>query len=104
MTTSWAKYRMNKNRNNQYRPEQLTLFKQLKATRPNSTLLMEYTIVYGNEQGINMTAIADIADLTKKEVFRLNGPVHNSNTREVKDWEQKEYLQKLGWKVTDIST
>lgn len=95
---------MRENRNNQYRPEQLLFYKQLKATRANSELLMEYTIIYGNEQGINMTAVVDIADLTKKEVFRLNGPIHNSSVQEEKDWEQKEYLQKMGWKVTDIDS
>lgn len=101
---SWAKHRMGQNRNNQYRPEQIAIYKQLKATRANSTLLMEYSITYGNEQGVNMVAIADIVDLTKKEVFRLNGPYHNRNVSEIKDWEQKEYLEALGWKVTDIST
>jgi very-short-patch-repair endonuclease len=47
-------------------------------------------------------AIADVVDMTKKEVFRLNGGVHNSNRQEEKDWEQKEYLEQYGWKVTDI--
>jgi very-short-patch-repair endonuclease len=100
--SSWAKHHMHENRNNQFRPEQITLYKQLRATRANSELLMEYTIKYTNEQGKTMIAIADIADLTKKEVFRLNGPIHNSNRAEVKDWEQKIYLEQKGWKVTDI--
>ena len=99
---SWAKRRMRENRNNQFRKEQIVLYKQLKATRANSELLMEYTIKYTNEQDMPKIAIADIADLTKKEVFRLNGSIHNANNSEVKDWEQKEYLQKIGWKVTDI--
>jgi very-short-patch-repair endonuclease len=95
---------MRENRNNQFRPEQLEMYKQLRAIRANSELLMEYTIKYTNEQGVDMVAIADIADLTKKEVFRLNGEIHNTNRSEIKDWEQKEYLTALGWKVTDIET
>jgi len=103
-SSSWAKYRMRQNRNNQFRPEQIELYKQLRAIRANSTLLMEYTIKYTNEQGVDMIAIGDIVDLTKKEVFRLNGEIHNTNRAEIKDWEQKEYLQIAGWKVTDIET
>ena len=95
---------MRENRNNQFRPEQQELYKQLRAIRSNSLLLMEYTIKYTNEQGVNMVAIADIVDLTKKEVFRLNGEIHNTNRAEIKDWEQKIYLEQLGWKVTDIET
>lgn len=99
---SWAKHHMRENRNNQFRPEQIDIYKQLRAIRANSDLLMEYTIKYINEQGKDMIAIADIVDLTRKEVFRLNGDIHNTNRSEEKDWEQKEYLQKIGWKVTDI--
>jgi len=99
---NWAKHHMRENRNNQFRPEQLTFYKQLKSLRPNCELLLEYSVTYANEQGVNLVAIADIADLTKKEFFRLNGAVHNGNRTEKKDWEQKEYLQNLGWKVTDI--
>ena len=100
--SSWAKHHMRENRNNQFRPEQVEIYKQLRAVRANSELLMEYSINYTNEQGVTMTAIADIVDLTKREVFRLNGAVHNSNRQEIKDWEQKEYLQQNGWKVTDV--
>ena len=103
-SSSWAKHHMRENRNNQFRPEQQELYKQLRAIRANSLLLMEYTIKYTNEQGVNMVAIADIVDLTKKEVFRLNGEIHNTNRAEIKDWEQKIYLEQLGWKVTDIET
>ena len=43
---------MRENRNNQFRPEQQELYKQLRAIRANSMLLMEYTIKYTNEQGV----------------------------------------------------
>jgi len=99
---NWAKHNMNKNRNTQYRPEQILLYKQLRATRAHSELLMEYTIKYTDEQDRNMVAIVDIVDLTKREVFRINGAIHNTNKHEDKDWEQKVYLEKWGWKVTDI--
>lgn len=99
---SYAKRRMREKRYNQYRTEQIEIYKQLRATRANSDLLMEYQINYTNEEGLPRCAIADIADLTKKEVFRINGAIHNSHVQEEKDWIQKEYLQQLGWKVTDI--
>jgi len=102
--SSWAKHRMRENRNNQFRPEQLVIYKQLRATNRNSELLMEYSVTYTNEQDQERTAIGDIVDLTKKVFYRLNGAIHNSNKSEEKDWEQKVYLEKLGWKVVDIET
>jgi very-short-patch-repair endonuclease len=99
---SFAKSKMYEKRYNQYRTEQIEIYKQLRDERPNCNLLMEYEIRYTNEEGLPRVAIADIADLTKKEVIRINGAIHNSHVREEKDWMQKEYLQQLGWKVTDI--
>lgn len=91
---------MRENRNNQYRPEQIQYHIKLRDSRPTSIILMEYPVYYTNEQGKNRVAIADIADITLKEFYRLNGLIHNS--RVVKDWEQKEYLTGLGWKVIDV--
>ena len=102
--SSWAKHRRRENRTNQFRPEQLVIYKQLRATNRNSELLMEYSVTYTNEQDQERTAIGDIVDLTKKVFYRLNGAIHNSNKSEEKDWEQKVYLEKLGWKVVDIET
>jgi len=34
-SSSWAKHRMRENRNNQFRPEQQELYKQLRAIRAN---------------------------------------------------------------------
>ena len=102
--SSWAKHRMRENRNNQFRPEQLVIYKQLRATNRNSELLMEYSVTYTNEQDEQRTAIGDIVDLTKKVFYRLNGAIHNCNKSEEKDWEQKVYLEQLGWKVVDIET
>ena len=104
MTSSkrWAKHFMVENRNNQYRDEQVELYKQLRITRANSRLLMEYEIKYKYDDE-ERVAIVDIADITKKEVFRLNGAIHmSSDKRIMKDEIQKEGVETLGWKVTDI--
>ena len=100
LSKSWAKYRMRENRNNQYRPEQIEFHRKLRHERPDNEVLMEYEVFYIDEQGRNRKGIADIADTTKKEYYRLNGGSHIGH--EVKDWEQKEYLTKLGWNVIDI--
>ena len=100
----WAKHFMNENRNNQFRNEQVELYKELRTVRANSRLLMEYEIKYKYDDEERI-AIVDIADLTRKEAFRLNGPIHSSSDKKVlKDEIQKEGLEALGWKVTDIDT
>jgi len=100
----WAKHFMEQNRNNQFRNEQVELYKQLRAIRANSRLLMEYEIKYKYDDE-ERTAIVDIADISKKEVFRINGPIHSSSAKRVlKDEIQKEGLEALGWKVTDVDT
>jgi len=101
---NWAKRKMYELRNNQFRPEQIELYKQLRATRTNSDILMEYkvTYMYDEEQRV---AIGDIVDLTKKEIFRINGPIHlSSDKRILRDEIQKEGLEAEGWKVTDVDT
>ena len=101
---NWAKRKMYELRNNQFRPEQIELYKQLRATRANSDILMEYkvTYMYDEEQRV---AIGDIVDLTKKEIFRLNGAIHMSSEKRIlRDEIQKEGLEALGWKVTDVDT
>ena len=44
MSKSWAKKRMRELRNNEFRPEQIEIYKQLRATRANSDIIMEHTI------------------------------------------------------------
>ena len=90
-------------RNNQFRPEQIELYKQLRATRSNSDLLMEYEVTYKYDDE-ERVAIGDIVDLTKKEIFRLNGPIHMSSEKRIlRDGIQKEGLEAEGWKVTDVN-
>jgi|TARA_R110000824_G_scaffold244178_1_gene432910 hypothetical protein len=100
----WARHFMEQNRNNQFRNEQVELYKQLRTIRANSRLFMEYEIKYKYDDE-ERTAIVDIVDLTKKEIFRLNGPIHQSSDKRIlKDEIQKEGLEVAGWKVTDIET
>ena len=101
---NWAKRKMYEVRNTQFRPEQIELYKQLRATRTNSDILMEYkvTYMYDEEQRV---AIGDIVDLTRKEIFRLNGAIHMSSEKRIlRDEIQKEGLEAGGWKVTDVDT
>jgi len=99
---NWAKRKMYELRNNQFRPEQIELYKQLRATRSNSDLLMEYEVTYKYDDE-ERVAIGDIVDLTKKEIFRLNGPIHMSSAKRIlRDGIQKEGLEAEGWKVTDV--
>jgi len=101
---NWAKHFMNENRNNQYRDEQVELYKQLRTIRANSRLMMEYEIKYKYDDE-ERVAIVDIVDLSKKEIFRLNGAIHFSSAKRVlKDEIQKEGLESMGWKVTDVDT
>ena len=100
---NWAKRKMYELRNNQFRPEQIELYKQLRATRTNSDLLMEYEVTYKYDDE-ERVAIGDIVDLTKKEIFRLNGPIHMSSEKRIlRDGIQKEGLEAEGWKVTDVN-
>jgi len=99
---NWAKRKMYELRNNQFRPEQIELYKQIRATRANSDLLMEYEVTYKYDEE-ERVCIGDIVDLTKKEIFRINGPIHQSSEKRVmRDEIQKEGLEKDGWKVTDV--
>jgi len=100
---NWAKRKMYELRNNQFRPEQIELYKQLRATRSNSDLLMEYEVTYKYDDE-ERVAIGDMVDLTKKEIFRLNGPIHMSSEKRIlRDGIQKEGLEAEGWKVTDVN-
>ena len=99
MSKSWAKRWMRQLRNNQFRPEQIEIYKQIRTTRANSDIIMEHPIL---DEDKRVVAVGDIVDLTRKEVFRLNGAVHSD--KEEYDIDQKEKLEEMGWKVTDIET
>jgi len=95
---SWAKHHMRENRNNQFRPEQIDLYKILRDQRRNSDIIMEHMVIVDK----TIIAVLDIADLTRKEAFRLNGKIHASHI--LKDEKQKVRLEELGWKVIDYDT
>lgn len=101
-SASFAKHRMRENRNNQFRPEQQEICTFLRRKFPQYTTLMEERITYKKENGSNGLAIVDILIQEIGVVFRLNGGIHHSNTQELKDWEQKEYLEQLGYMVIDV--
>ena len=87
---------------NQFRPEQLEIYMQIRATRANSNILMEYEVSYKYDDEVRV-CIGDIVDLTRKEIFRINGPIHQSSEKRImRDEIQKEGLEKDGWKVTDV--
>lgn len=92
---------MRENRNNQYRPEQIQLYKILRTTNSNCNIMMEYAVkcpIFADMPG--RTYIGDIVNVTKKEYFRINGESHNVN--DIKDADQKFHLEGCGWKVIDI--
>lgn len=101
---NWAKHKMRENRNNQFRPEQQKMCSELRKEFPGYSVLMEIPIPYVDEQDNNRVAIADIVIEELGIIFRLNGAIHNTNRAEEHDWEQKIYLEKLGFIVIDVET
>ena len=95
---------MHEIRNNQYRPEQQVMCREIAREFPEYYVLMEVTIKYTDEQGNKKVAIGDIVTEELGVVYRLNGEIHNSNRAEEKDWEQKIYLETYGWLVIDVET
>lgn len=104
MANSWAKHRMRENRNNQYRPEQLVFAKSLRIIRPKSQIHVEYNIDYNYDEEIRH-AIVDVIDLTRREIFRINGGYHLASARQTqKDEIQKTGLEMMGYTVIDINS
>jgi len=101
-SSSFAKRYMRENRNNQYRPEQQQMCREIAREFPNYSVLMEIPTQYFDEQDNCKVAIGDIVIEELGIFYRLNGVIHNSNRQEEKDWEQKLYLEQLGWMVIDV--
>lgn len=101
-SASFAKSRMRENRNNQYRPEQVDMCVDLRKQFPEYSVLMEQIIRYKDESDRDMVAIPDILIVELGVVYRINGAIHNSNNQYRKDWEQRIYLENLGYLVIDI--
>jgi len=95
---------MRENRNNQYRPEQLEFAKKLRLERPDSDIDTEYHVIYQYDDEVRH-ALLDVVDITRKDAFRLNGPIHFSSSKQIlKDKIQKAGLEIVGWNVIDIFT
>jgi len=95
---------MHEIRNNQYRPEQQVMCREIAREFPEYSVLMEVPIKYTDEQHNKKVAIGDIVIEELGVVYRLNGEIHNTNRAEEKDWEQKIYLEVYGWLVIDVET
>jgi hypothetical protein len=96
---------MRENRNNQYRPEQQDMCRDLRHAYPEYSVLMEQMIPYTNENGERTCAFPDILIVELGVVFRLNGEIHYASDRQIEhDWEQKIYLEQLGFFIIDVDT
>jgi hypothetical protein len=101
---SFAKHKMRENRHNQFRPEQQQMCREIGREFPEYSVIMEETIPYTKENGDNTCAIVDICILELGVCYRLNGQIHNTNRAEEHDWEQKLYLEQLGFFIIDVDT
>jgi|SRR6185312_5600839 len=95
---NYAKIGMRKAGNTQYRPEQFKLQKYLMDTSVPHDIRLEFVI---GARG-KIIAIADVIDMTTKTIYRLNGGYHKSKRQRMKDEDQKETLEELGYTVEDI--
>jgi very-short-patch-repair endonuclease len=81
----------------EYRHEQFVLQNYFKIYAPRIITEQEYKVFH---EGILFAKI-DLADLTNKIAWRLNGEIHTGK-RAMEDEEQKELLERHGWIVLDI--
>ena len=102
---SFAKHNMRENNNNQFRPEQQDMCTDIRRNIDSwNAVLMEEVIFYDKEDGTTTCAIVDIYIENIGVCYRLNGVIHKSNRMEAHDWEQKLYLEQLGYMVIDVDT
>jgi len=104
-SASFAKHYMRVNNNNQYRPEQQDMCSDIRKQFPEYSVLMEEMIPYDKENGERTCAIVDICIVELGVCYRLNGEIHYASDRQIEhDWEQKLYLEQLGYMVIDVDT
>jgi len=102
---AFAKHHMRENNNNQYRPEQQQMCREIGREFPTCSVIMEELIPYTKENGERTCAIVDICILDLSVCYRLNGEIHYTSDRQIEhDWEQKIYLEQLGYMVIDVDT
>lgn len=104
-SASFAKHNMREANNNQRRPEQKQICREIAREFPEYSVLMEEMVPYTKENGERTCGISDIMIVELGVYYRLNGDIHYSNDRQIEhDWEQKLYLEKLGYLVIDVDT
>ena len=104
-SASFAKRRMRENNNNQYRPEQQDMCREIGREFPEYDVIIEDMISYTKENGERTCAIVDISIMELGVVYRLNGQIHYASDTQIEhDWEQKLYLEGLGFFVIDVDT
>lgn len=96
MVRGFALRNMRKAGNNRWRKEQNEVYKLLRRTFPNDEILMEYAIP--SILAGKVFAVLDIANVTKRTAYRLQGEYHNKD----KDVLQAEALKAEGWLVIDL--
>ncbi len=94
---------MNQQQKTQYRAEQIRYYRFLENITYND-LALEYVVpkLITVDEIEPKTVIADIADLTARVIYRINGPIHEGRVRSMKDEDQKVVLEGNGWIVRDI--
>lgn len=104
-SASFAKKGMREANNNQRRPEQQDMCSDLRREFPDYAVLMEERINYLKENGQVTSAYPDIMIEELGVIFRLNGEIHYTSDRQIEhDWEQKLYLERLGYFIIDVDT
>jgi len=96
MTKNWAKIKMREKGETEYRHEQFVLQEYFKVYAPQLRIEMEYPV--HSTDGLLLAKI-DLADLTNKIAWRLDG---DSHTNPDKDDRQKKALELRDWIVIDI--
>ena len=97
---NWAKINMRKAGNTQYRPEQFKLQKYLSDVMLGYPAYIQLEYCIRNEGKV--VSIADVINLKTNTIYRLNGEYHKSKRQRMKDEDQKEILESLGYGVEDI--
>ncbi len=104
-SASFAKKKMRENNNNQFRPEQQQMCREIGREFPEWDVLMEVFIHYTTEDNRLTCAIVDICIEEIGVCYRLNGEIHYTSDKQIEhDWEQKLYLEGLGLMVIDVDT
>lgn len=98
MARKWALINMRKTGNTAWRKEQNYIYKVLKEANPEDEILMEYPVKSTRCKVCRVIAVLDIANVTKRKAYRLQGEYHTVS----KDLAQAKALKAKGWTVMDL--